>query len=53
MELCNATYDITPDDQRFVMIRLLEGGGAGGIRGPALVFVENVFEELKAKMESD
>ncbi len=45
----HATHDITPDDQRLVMMRLPEGGGAGGIRAPALVSVENVFEELKAK----
>ena len=38
-------YDVTADDQRFVMIRL-----RGGSAGDALVVVENFFEELKAKV---
>ena len=38
-------YDVTADDQRFVMIRL-----RGGAVGDALVVVENFFEELKAKV---
>jgi serine/threonine-protein kinase len=38
-------YDVTPDDQRFVMIRSLEGANAG-----ELIVVENFFEELKAKV---
>ncbi len=37
-------YDITPDDQRFVFV-----GPAGG-EALELIFVENFFEELKAKV---
>ncbi len=37
------SYDVTPDDQRFVMIR--ERADAG-----ELIAVENFFEELKAKV---
>ncbi len=48
VELFNVTYDITPDDQRFVMMRLPES--TGDTRAPVLVFVENFFEELKAKV---
>ncbi len=50
VETYNGTYDITPDDQRFVMMRLPEDGGTGDTRAPVLVFVENFFEELKAKV---
>ncbi len=38
-------YEVTPDDQRFVMIRNLGGQEAG-----ELIVVENLFEELKAKV---
>ncbi len=38
-------YDVTPDDQRFVMIRNPAGEDAG-----ELIVVENFFEELKAKV---
>ncbi len=38
-------YDVTPDDQRFVMIRNLRLQGAS-----ELIVVENFFEELKAKV---
>jgi Tol biopolymer transport system component len=38
-------YDVTPDDQRFVMIRIPGGEDAG-----ELIVVENFFEELKAKV---
>ncbi len=38
-------YDVTPDDQRFVMIRDL-----GGQEASELIVVENFFEELKAKV---
>ncbi len=38
-------YDVTPDDQRFVMIRNRRGEEAG-----ELIVVENFFEELKAKV---
>ncbi len=36
-------YDITTDDQRFVMIRYVPTEGAD------LILVENFFEELKAR----
>ena len=38
-------YDIAPDDRRFVMIRN-QAGGAN-----AVVYVENWFSELKAKVK--
>ncbi len=38
-------YDVTPDDQRFVMIRNL-----GGQEASELIVVENWFEELKARV---
>ncbi len=38
-------YDVTPDDQRFVMIRNFVGEETG-----ELIVVENFFEELKAKV---
>ncbi len=38
-------YDVTPDDQRFVMIRNL-----GGQEASELIVVENFFEELKAQV---
>ncbi len=39
------SWDITPDDQRFVMIEL---SGAGGTENRELVVVENFFPELTA-----
>jgi hypothetical protein len=38
------TYDVTPDGQRFVMLRLPPGQGEDDLR---VVVVENFFEELK------
>ncbi len=38
-------YDVTPDDQRFVMIRIV-----GEQKATDLIVVENFFEELKAKV---
>ena len=38
-------YNVTPDDQRFVMVRSL-----GGVEASELIVVENFFEELKAKV---
>ncbi len=35
-------YDVTPDDQRFVMVRRPQGGEVGEV-----VVVENWFEELR------
>ncbi len=39
-------YDVTPDDQRFLMIRDRSGSG----EETELIVVENVFGELKAKV---
>ncbi len=44
--LFNRKYDVTPDDQRFVMIRNIGEQEAAG----ELIVVENFFEELKAKV---
>ncbi len=41
------TYDVVPDDQRFVMIRIEGGEGESDVQ-PTVV--ENFFEELKAKV---
>jgi serine/threonine-protein kinase len=38
-------YDVTADDQRFVMVRVAITGEEGG-----LIVVENFFEELRAKV---
>ncbi len=43
--LFHRMYDVTPDDQRFVMLRRL-----GGVNVGELIVVENFFEELKAKV---
>jgi hypothetical protein len=40
----NRAYDVAPDGQRFVMLRLARGPGEDDFR---LVLVENFFEELK------
>jgi len=40
------TYDVSADDQRFVMIKR-----SSEASGPKLVLVENWFEELKQRME--
>lgn len=39
-------YDVSPDDERFVMLRIEEGGEIG------LVRVENLFEELRRRVGS-
>jgi serine/threonine-protein kinase len=44
-------YDLMPDDQEFVMVRLAEVNQAPG--AGQLVVVDNWFEELKAKMGTD
>jgi serine/threonine-protein kinase len=47
----NANYtlwDISPDDQRFLMLGPL--GASDGIGGGALILVENWFEELRTKV---
>ncbi len=41
-------YDVTPDDQRFVMIR-----NVGAEEAWELIVVENFFEELKAKVGNE
>jgi serine/threonine-protein kinase len=41
----HALYDVSADDQRFVMIRL-----ASHTQGRGLILVENFFEELKARV---
>ncbi len=40
-------YDVTPNDQRYVMIRVQ---GEGVTDDVELIVVENFFEELKAKV---
>ncbi len=41
----SAYWDVSPDDQRFVMTR-----GGGGARAGSLIVVENFFEELRRKV---
>ena len=41
----HAAYDVTPDDQRFVMMR-----NSRDVEASELIVVENFFEELKAKV---
>ena len=43
----NRAYDVTPDDQRFVMLHLV--ADSAGRTPVQLVFVDNWFEELRAK----
>ena len=38
-------YDVTPDDERFIMIRRVGGASAN-----KLILVQNWFEELKARV---
>jgi hypothetical protein len=40
---------VTPDDQRFVMVRYA-GSGSEEAPAGALIVVENFFEELKEKV---
>jgi hypothetical protein len=45
----NRAYDVTPDDQRFVMLRSLDDSAS---KLPVqLVLVDNWMEELKAKLK--
>ncbi len=46
-DIYHQMYDVTPDGQRFVMIRVLGGDAADDLQ---LIVVENFFEELKAKV---
>jgi hypothetical protein len=43
-------YDISPDDQEFIMVRAK--GAAPEAEQPPLILVENWLEELKARMGS-
>ena len=38
----NPLYDVTPDDQRFMMLRIMDQGDDA-----ELILVQNFFEELK------
>ena len=40
-------YDVTPDDERFIMLRPVGGGDEG-----ELILVLNFFEELRARVPS-
>jgi hypothetical protein len=42
-----AAFDLSADDQRFVMMRTVDDS----LAAPQLVIVENWFEELKEKTE--
>ena len=42
------SFDISPDDRRFLMVRPAGPGNEGA--ASALILVENWFEELKAKV---
>ena len=44
-------YDIAPDDQRFLMLRL--SGGLGGSQDTRFILVTNWFEELRERMGSN
>ena len=46
----NPMYDVSPDDQRFVMLRI--GDVETAIAAPELIVVENWFEELKERVEN-
>jgi hypothetical protein len=41
------TYDVSPDGQRFLMIK---EGDSTGEDSPQIIVVENWFEELKARV---
>ncbi len=43
-------YDITPDDQRFVMIRLALAPASGNDGGTRYILVQNFFEELRERV---
>ena len=42
-------YDVSPDDQRFLMTRPI-GAEEGGERSASVILVQNFFEELKARV---
>jgi hypothetical protein len=41
------TYDISPDDQRFLMARSVQDPRSAGVR---MILVQNFFEQLKQKV---
>ena len=41
-------YDVTPDGERFVMVK--DGSGADELSGPELVWVQNWFQELTERV---
>ncbi len=43
------TYDIGPDDERFLMLRLAQGSGDTG-GDSRFILVQNFFEELKERV---
>jgi serine/threonine-protein kinase len=43
------TYDVSPDGQRFLAIRLGDDADARGAPAPSFIVVENWLEELRAK----
>jgi hypothetical protein len=45
VNISTRTYDISPDDRRFLMIK--EGETPRDAGGPALIVVQNWTEELK------
>ncbi len=46
------TYDVSPDGQRFLMIK--EGGEAEGTSAaPTVILVQNWFEELRRLVPTD
>ena len=42
------TYDVSPDDQRFLMIKTAAGQGSS----PTITVVENWIDELKARVSA-
>jgi hypothetical protein len=46
----NRTYDVSPDGQRFLMIKENAGSGERDAPPASMVVVQNWFEELKAKV---
>ena len=47
---CLLITRITPDDQRFLMLRLAVGAGGGGDGGTRYILVQNFFEELRERV---
>lgn len=42
-------FDVSPDDRRFIMVRVQQGDRRGP--APRLILIENWFEELKQKVQ--